>query len=110
MGRHKPNHPRRPRPDGSAAMAYAEAYRCGHCHSETVITNHNPDGYSHGNGQHDDGCPVLAGVLSDLPDSLRAAEEAGGIVVIDGRTGKHFTIFIKEDPNAFTSGQGRSAL
>ncbi|MFI0861770.1 hypothetical protein ACH4RA_16125 [Streptomyces smyrnaeus] len=96
MGRHKPNHPRRPRPDRGAVMKYVDAYRCGHCHSETLITKYNPEGYSHVNVRHDDDCPVLAGVLSDLPDSLRAAEEAGGTVIIDGGTGEQFTIFITE--------------
>jgi hypothetical protein len=93
MGRHKPNHPRRLRPDRSAAMAYADAYRCGHCHSEVSLRAPDPVGIDHIDVAHDDGCPVLNGTLPDLPDSLRAAEEAGGTVILDGSTGMHFTIF-----------------
>ncbi|MER6484111.1 hypothetical protein ABT264_11285 [Streptomyces virginiae] len=50
----------------------AANYRCGHCNSETEVRTDQ-----HGNPHlitfHDDGCPVLDGTLSSLPDTLRAA-------------------------------------
>jgi hypothetical protein len=96
MGRHKPNHPRRPRPNRSAAMTYADAYRCGHCHSEVSLRAPAPDGIDHIDVAHDAGCPVLNGALPDLPDSLRAAVQAGGTVIIDAQSGVHFTMLPKE--------------
>ncbi|MFJ3978354.1 hypothetical protein [Streptomyces sp. NPDC090021] len=47
-------------------------YRCGHCNSETE-TRTDPHGFPHLVIHHDDGCPVLEGTLSSLPDTLRAA-------------------------------------
>ncbi|MER6252902.1 hypothetical protein ABT224_16230 [Streptomyces sp. NPDC001584] len=47
-------------------------YRCGHCNSETEPWT-DDKGNRHLNIRHDDGCPVLEGTLSSLPDTLRAA-------------------------------------
>ncbi|KJY18384.1 MULTISPECIES: hypothetical protein [unclassified Streptomyces] len=46
-------------------------YRCGHCNSETEAWT-DQHGNLHLNIAHDDGCPVLDGTLSSLPDTLRA--------------------------------------
>ncbi|MFD9519315.1 hypothetical protein [Streptomyces sp. NPDC059979] len=59
---------------GPAALIahIAASYSCGHCNSETEARTDR-----HGNPHlvihHDDGCPVLEGTLSSLPDTLRAA-------------------------------------
>ncbi|MFF3872921.1 hypothetical protein [Streptomyces sp. NPDC001978] len=54
------------------AATLAAAYQCGHCTSETsTFTDDN--GIEHIAVHHDDGCPVLTGTLSALPDALRAA-------------------------------------
>lgn len=82
MGRNKPGKPRRTSPNRSRLTQLADAYKCGHCHSEVGFTTERI------NIRHDDGCPVLAGALSDLPDAMRAAERAGGVVVADGSTGQ----------------------
>lgn len=50
----------------------AANYRCGHCTSVTKART-DPHGNLHLNIHHDDGCPVLEGTLSPLPDTLRAA-------------------------------------
>ncbi|SBV00566.1 hypothetical protein YW5DRAFT_01904 [Streptomyces sp. Ncost-T6T-1] len=49
-------------------------YRCGHCTGrvEGLVTN-NTTGGMHAFVQHDDGCPVLVGAVSPLPDTFRAA-------------------------------------
>lgn len=51
--------------------ALATNYQCGHCHSETTL---GTDDYGGPRLEihHDDGCPVLNGTLSALPDTLRA--------------------------------------
>ncbi|MER5211954.1 hypothetical protein ABT063_15575 [Streptomyces sp. NPDC002838] len=51
--------------------ALAAAYQCGHCQSETS-TRTDEAGIVHLVVHHDDGCPVLTGVLSALPDAVRA--------------------------------------
>lgn len=53
------------------AGALAAAYSCGHCSSDTS-THTDDDGITHVAIHHDDGCPVLNGALSALPDTLRA--------------------------------------
>ncbi|MFD9374667.1 hypothetical protein ACFWBH_03850 [Streptomyces sp. NPDC059999] len=47
-------------------------YQCGHCNSETE-TRTDQRGALHLVIHHDDGCPVLEGTLSSLPDTFRAA-------------------------------------
>lgn len=84
MGRKKTNKPHRIRRKTVAETA--AAYRCGHCHSET--TYRIADGFGRINIAHDDGCPVLAGTVSDLPDAMRAGQATGGTVVADGSTGR----------------------
>lgn len=58
---------------GPAALIahIAASYSCGHCNSETDAWT-DLYGNPHLNIAHDDGCPVLAGTLSSLPDTLRA--------------------------------------
>lgn len=90
MGRRKINKPRRPRQDWAALEQYANAYRCGHCHSRTSAAR-GPDGVGRALIRHDDTCPVLDGALADLPDTLRAAEATNGMVVTVGDR-HHFTV------------------
>ncbi|MFJ6934465.1 hypothetical protein [Streptomyces sp. NPDC101132] len=47
-------------------------YRCGHCNSDTEAWT-DQHGNPHLTIHHDDGCPVLAGTLPAIPDTLRAA-------------------------------------
>lgn len=58
---------------GIPAAQLAATYQCGHCISE-ASTYTDDNGIEHIAVQHDDGCPVLAGALSALPDALRAAK------------------------------------
>lgn len=51
----------------------AANYRCGHCHSETTLGTDPDTGGPRLEIHHDDGCSVLTGALSALPDTLRAA-------------------------------------
>lgn len=59
-----------------SVRALAAAYQCGHCLSE-------PAGLAQDAGTglwfigiaHDDGCPVLSGAVSDVPDTFRALKE-----------------------------------
>lgn len=51
----------------------AAAYECGHCDSDPIIPWLDELGCWHLLIPHNDGCPVRRGVLSDLPDVLRAA-------------------------------------
>jgi len=53
-------------PQGVAAL-----YACGRCNSETS-TRTDEAGIVHLAVHHDDGCPVLTGVLSSTPDVMRA--------------------------------------
>ncbi|MFF3461006.1 hypothetical protein ACWCQN_39905 [Streptomyces sp. NPDC001984] len=50
--------------------AIAANYQCGHCNSTTELRTIN--GLVRVAIHHDDGCPVLNGVLSSAPDALRA--------------------------------------
>ncbi|MFE3925596.1 hypothetical protein [Streptomyces sp. YIM B13508] len=102
MGRMKPGKPRRARPGHSlveqsraAASAYAAWYRCSHCgDSETgpPSADLHTIGLAHIDIRHDDGCPVMGGTVSDIPDAVRALEarrEAtgrGGVVMVNKRT------------------------
>jgi hypothetical protein len=67
--------PPRPTP---ATLAYAAAYRCGHCTGRARIRP-RPDsaGAWHLDVRHDDGCPVLGGTVSAAPAGLRAASATG---------------------------------
>ncbi|WP_405597591.1 hypothetical protein OG741_13950 [Streptomyces sp. NBC_01410] len=47
-------------------------YQCGHCDSETEV-RHDRHGNPHLIIHHDDGCPVLTGAISSIPDTVRAA-------------------------------------
>lgn len=51
----------------------AANYQCGHCLSETALGTDLDTGGPRLEIRHDDGCPVLTGVLSALPDAVRAA-------------------------------------
>lgn len=53
--------------------ALAANYQCGHCCSDTALGADPDTGGSRLEIRHDDGCPVLTGVLSALPDAVRAA-------------------------------------
>lgn len=53
--------------------ALAANYRCGHCDSDPATLTQDEHGIWHLQIRHDDGCPVLTGALSDIPDTLRAA-------------------------------------
>lgn len=56
------------------AMAIvASNYQCGHCNSITTQLPPDANGFNHLAVAHDDGCPVLTGAVSSLPDTLRAA-------------------------------------
>jgi hypothetical protein len=52
-------------------QAIAAAYSCGHCNSETS-TRTDEAGLVRIVINHDDGCPVLTGVLPSAPDVVRA--------------------------------------
>lgn len=56
----------------SRIAAFAANYQCGHCNSVTTPYD-DEDGNPHLAIEHDDGCPVLSGAVSSLPDTLRAA-------------------------------------
>jgi hypothetical protein len=49
----------------------AANYQCGHCNSDTELGTDDRGG-PRLVIRHDSGCPVLTGVLSALPDALRA--------------------------------------
>lgn len=50
----------------------AANYQCGHCLSEAALGLDPDTGGPRLEIRHDDGCPVLTGVLSALPDAVRA--------------------------------------
>lgn len=88
MGRKKAGRIKRIRPDRTALMDMADAYRCGHCHSHVSTGYNTATGLDTVWAAHDDGCPVLLGTLSDVPDALRAANAVGALVVADAATGR----------------------
>ncbi len=53
--------------------ALADAYKCGHCDSDPAIPWLDELGCWHLSIPHDNGCPVRRGIISDLPDVMRAA-------------------------------------
>jgi hypothetical protein len=61
-----------------SVLAIAANYRCSHCDNDPVLLTQDEHGTWHLGIRHDDGCPVLAGALSDLPDTIRAAVRNGG--------------------------------
>lgn len=54
------------------ASALAADYRCGHCNSQVGPAALGADGVTHIAILHDDGCPVLTGALTAIPDTMRA--------------------------------------
>ncbi|GAA2987620.1 hypothetical protein [Streptomyces fulvorobeus] len=49
-------------------------YRCGHCTGVVeALTTDETTGAMHAYVRHDDGCPVLTGAVSPIPDTFRAA-------------------------------------
>ena len=56
--------------------AIAANYQCGHCHSDPARLTQDEHGVWHVAIAHGDGCPVLTGALSDVPDAVRAAVPA----------------------------------
>lgn len=58
------------------AAGFANAYRCGHCRSRSGDRVEVAPGFFYLKIHHDDGCPVLTGVISSAPDVFRAASVA----------------------------------
>jgi hypothetical protein len=56
--------------------AFAASYRCGHCNSDPAEVARDEYGIWRLAIGHDDGCPVLAGAVSDIPDTFRALKES----------------------------------
>lgn len=69
----------RPAPSGPPKVIkeFARNYECGHCRSHVTDIFRDVSGIYHVMVGHDDGCPVLSGVLTDVPDALRAAMATG---------------------------------
>lgn len=57
----------------SSVQALAANYRCSHCNSDPPQLTQDESGIWHLGIAHDDGCPVLKGTISALPDAARAA-------------------------------------
>ncbi|WP_326614959.1 hypothetical protein OHA57_04615 [Streptomyces anulatus] len=53
-------------------LEFARTYTCGHCSGDTMRLAKEDDGVWHGYFSHDAGCPVVNGVISSIPDSVRA--------------------------------------
>ncbi|MCX4906866.1 hypothetical protein [Streptomyces sp. NBC_00878] len=54
-------------------LALTEHYRCSHCNSDPATLSINSEtGLPHVQVAHDSGCPVANGVLSAMPDTVRA--------------------------------------
>ena len=60
-------------------LAFARSYRCSDCDSETGVPRLDSHGMWHIEIRHDDGCPVLTGVVSGKSAGLLAAAEAARI-------------------------------
>jgi len=56
-------------------LEFVRNYRCGHCPADTMEIYKDEAGLWHGNPVHADGCPVKAGAVSSIPDSVRALPE-----------------------------------
>lgn len=81
----KPPPQRRPAPKPPAnALAYAAAYQCGDCNSDTELV---PDPLAPGvwklNIYHDDGCPVLKGHVSLSSAGASAASQVPGSLYVN---------------------------
>ncbi|GAA2641717.1 hypothetical protein GCM10010307_43490 [Streptomyces vastus] len=76
----------RPAPSGppKGLKEFAKHYACSHCRHSRVDFIVQGAGNRYGISiQHDEGCPVLGGILSDVPDAIRAAQAAGlGAMVV----------------------------
>lgn len=97
MGRHKRNKPRRERPEHAALVErYARAYRCSDCHARIGYSLDQTGILDRLHVVHQDGCPVDSGAVSDLPDTIRAAEAIDGRVFVDPRSGEHVTVTTRE--------------
>lgn len=69
---------RKAKPTPPAAIAaYAAAYACGHCDSDTAPPRLDEHGMWHVDIAHDPTCPVLAGAVPKWHAGLRAARAAG---------------------------------
>lgn len=53
-------------------LEFVRNYKCGHCPGDTMELSQDEDNVWHGYFRHDDGCPVLVGAVSSIPDSFRA--------------------------------------
>lgn len=60
----------------NSVRALAAAYTCGHCNSDPAQLAQDQFGIWHLAIGHDEGCPVLSGSVSDIPDTFRAIKEA----------------------------------
>lgn len=87
MSRQKINKTRRIRPPK------LDDYSCSHCRSATRLDKEEATGLHRLHIFHDRSCPVLAGTLSDIPDTLRMAKRTGGFVVMDPKTGAHVVAY-----------------
>jgi hypothetical protein len=77
-GNPKPRKRRQQRPGIPREIkGFMGSYKCGHCHSRVAGVRRDASGVYHMTISHDNGCPVLGGVLSSLHDSIRAAIAAG---------------------------------
>lgn len=89
----KRKRPRKPKPapqgPPKAIKDFADSYECSHCHSQVDgIVRDASSGFYRLMVCHDHNCPVLRGVLPDMPDAVRAAVAAGGVTgVIADPTG-----------------------
>jgi hypothetical protein len=88
-GNKKPRKPR-PAPSGppKSIIKFAQNYKCSHCRSRVAELTQDASGIYHVRVGHDGTCPVLRGVLSDVPDTVRAAIATG-----------HVSRVIDDDPN-----------
>lgn len=59
-----------------SVRSLAAAYRCGHCNSDPAVIAEDKFGMWRIAIPHDDGCPVLSGAVSDIPDTVRALQES----------------------------------
>lgn len=60
----------------SNVAALAAAYTCGHCNSNPAELAQDQYGLWHLTIAHDEGCPVITGAVSNIPDTFRAIQEA----------------------------------
>jgi hypothetical protein len=86
----KPRKPAKPLSGPPKAIKdFAAQYKCSHCNSQVDGLTRDPSGIYRLAVSHDDSCPVLRGVLPDVPDAVRAALTAGrGAMVITGLFGE----------------------